>query len=86
MSGVVVRVFPSEDERFRAAVEGIAASAQAAGDRVSAQVIETALRSAFPAIHVVAQDPLGQLREGPVLYVYRDGAVMPSSHLSTVSR
>jgi hypothetical protein len=75
MSGAVVRVFPSDDPDFRTAVEEIVD--RIPSGRAAPQAIEDALRSAFPSVHVVEQDGLGQLGGGRLLYAYRDGAVVP---------
>ena len=69
-----IRVFPHSDTAFRAAVaDALAAIAQWDGP----DLLEAALRSEYPAVHVVEQTALGTSFDEPCIYVFRDGSLSP---------
>jgi hypothetical protein len=70
-SRIGIRCYPISDERFSAAVRAVV-DALSDGD-VTAQSVGRQLAVAYPAIKVVAQEPLAALGSRPILYVYRDG-------------
>jgi hypothetical protein len=68
---VGIRCYPNSDAGFSAAVREVV-EAFSDGD-LTAQSLGRRLVMAYPAIKVVAQEPLAALGGPPVLYVYRDG-------------
>lgn len=85
MDRPIVRTFPSDDHAFAAAVAQAVATIDAGenGHRDIGSVLEAALRATYPDAHVQPMDPLGGIgNEGPVLYAYRDGALLHGSHAS----
>jgi hypothetical protein len=70
-SHIGVRCYPITDEHFTAEVQAVVAS-WSEGD-LTATALGNRLADSYPAIKVVAQEPLAALGSRPVLYVYRDG-------------
>ena len=70
-----VHSFPSKDERFRAAV----ARTGERYDPLDPAALAAFLRPIYPAVEVVARDPLATLDVGsvPVWYAFRDGEGVP---------
>jgi hypothetical protein len=72
----VVRIFPGSDQAFRAAVLAAVADLEAR-EPAPGEALEDSLRSGYPAVRVVEQDPLGAETEPPCVYVFRDGSLLP---------
>jgi hypothetical protein len=70
-SQVGIRCYPLSDEQFIAEVQAVVDSWP--DEDLTAKSLGRRLAVEYPAIRVVAQEPLAALGSRPILYVYRDG-------------
>ena len=70
-----VRVFPSDDLTFRAAVS-VAIKDLTNGAAPSRERLEAMLRHHYPAVRVGEQEPFTAEGDWPAVYVFRDGSLL----------
>jgi len=73
-----VRIFPSSDPAFRAAVIG-SLGPIASWDTGVPHRLESILRRDYPGVRVIEQVGLAALAEPPCIYVFRDGSLRPQA-------